>query len=214
MFESHRKSRHRYRRKFRHRPGDGKTVRRARRKRRRGRAPQEELDIAGRRDRRNRRLAHRHWPATSPTKPMQSAGRTRRQTNSAASTSRSTMPASTGEMGGPISRTLHRWLARHARNQPDWRLSRRKISDSRHARTRRRLADLHLDLRRPHRRHARNGGLCGEQGGPDRPDPGAGCRVRPERHPCQRLAARRHRHAGGNLQDAGVAQLSSKGFTR
>ena len=68
--------------------------------------------------------------------------------------------------------------------------------DSRHAGARR-LADLHVHLRRLHGGVSRHGRLCGQQGRPDRPDPGHRLGIWRARHPRERAAARRHRHADG-----------------
>src|SRR3546814_8100627 len=53
-------------------------------------------------------------------------------------------------------RTLHGGLAGHHRRQPDQRLSGRQVPGAGDGRARRRLADLHLDLRRHQRRLSRH----------------------------------------------------------
>ena len=63
-------------------------------------------------------------------------------------------------------------MAGCAASQPDQRLPGRAPPDPRHAGARRRLADLHVHLRRLHGGVSRHGRLCGQQGRPDRPDPG------------------------------------------
>ena len=98
-----------------------------------------------------------------------------------------------GADAGPV----HRPMARNARHQSHQRLSCREISNPRNARSRRRLAHFHLDIRRLYGRHAWHGGLCGEQVRTYRPDAGAGCGVRIAGRSRKRASAGRHRYAYG-----------------
>ena len=87
-------------------------------------------------------------------------------------------------------------LDRHDRDKSHQRLPGRQISNPGDAGSWRRLVDLHLQFRRLHRRHAGRCRLCGQQGGIDRPHPGARGRVRAQRHSRQCDLAGRHRHRG------------------
>ena len=116
------------------------------------------------------------------------------QAASAGSTSLSTTPARSAR-SDPAPRSTIGGVERGARRQSHQRVPRRQASDSRAAEAGRRLDHLHLDLRRLHRRLPGHRRLCGEQGGPDRPDAGAGGGVRAAGRAGERDPAGRGRHA-------------------
>ena len=151
--QSHQQGRHRHRRQLRHRPGDRKTVRRARREGRRRGAPPERARCAGRRNRRRRRRGCGPGRRRQGRGLCQGAGRTgRREIRRPRHRLQQCRHRRRDGSGlGPVAGEL---AGRH-RHQPDRRLPRRQVPGAGDARARRRIDHLHLDLRRPHGRHAR-----------------------------------------------------------
>ena len=202
--QPHQQGRHRHRRQLRHRPRHRKAVCRAK-------APSVVVAAAARPSStrwspKSRTPAARpwRWPATSARRSLcQGPGRAGRRANSAASTSPSTMPASLGEMGAD----LRIFAGRLARDASTTNLTSAFLGAKYQVPAMLERGGGSLIFTSTFvghtRRHARHDGLCRQQGRADRADAGAGRRIRRQRHPRQRAAARRHRHAGQRHQRAG-----------